>query len=107
MTTKNTLRKEILEKRKLLLVQEQQEAENSLFQLWSTIKDSYKTDKVALYCAVNGEISTNRIISSLITEGSECFLPIISKNKKDKSLEFALFNEKDSLAVNRFGIQEP
>ena len=107
MTTKNTLRKEILEKRKLLLVQEQQEAENSLFQLWSTIKDSYKTDKVALYYAVNGEISTNRIISSLITEGSECFLPIISKNKKDKSLEFALFNEKDSLAVNRFGIQEP
>jgi len=88
-------------------VQEQQEAENSLFQLWSTIKDSYKTDKVALYYAVNGEISTNRIISSLITEGSECFLPIISKNKKDKSLEFALFNEKDSLAVNRFGIQEP
>ena len=107
MTTKNTLRKEILEKRKLLLVQEQQEAENSLFQLWSTIKDSYKTDKVALYYAVNGEISTNRIISSLITEGSECFLPIISKNKNDKSLEFALFNEKDSLAVNRFGIQEP
>ena len=68
MTTKNTLRKEILEKRKLLLVQEQQEAENSLFQ---------------------------------------CFLPIISKNKNDKSLEFALFNEKDSLAVNRFGIKEP
>ena len=107
MTTKNTLRNQILEKRKLLLEQEQQDAEDSLFQLWSTIEDFYDADKVALYYPVNGEIRTNRIISSLITEGSECFLPIIAKDKGDKSLEFALFNEGNSLAVNRFGIPEP
>ena len=31
----------------------------------------------------------------------------VTTKLQNKSLEFALFNEKDSLAVNRFGIQEP
>ena len=53
MNTKNNLRKQTLKKRNSLLEKERLDAEKSLFQSWNAIKDSYKTDKVALYWALN------------------------------------------------------
>ncbi len=107
MNTKDSLRKEISLKRKSLSKKERLDSEKSLVQLWESVGDSYNTNKVALYWPVNGEILTTSLISYFFQDGSECFLPIISKDEKNKRIEFALFKEKSSLAKNRFGIPEP
>jgi 5-formyltetrahydrofolate cyclo-ligase len=107
MNTKDSLRKEISLKRKSLSKKERLDSEKSLVQLWESVGDSYKTNKVALYWPVNGEISTNSLISNFLKDGSECFLPIISQDKKNKILEFALFEIDNPLTNNRFDIPEP
>jgi len=107
MNTKDSLRKEISLKRKSLLEKERLDSEKSLVQLWESVGDSYKTNKVALYWPVNGEILTNSLISYFFKDGSECFLPVISKDEENKRIEFALFKEQSSLTKNRLGIPEP
>ncbi len=94
-------------KRKSLSKKERLDSEKSLVQLWESVGDSYNTNKVALYWPVNGEISTISLISNFLKDGSECFLPIISQNKKNKILEFALFEIDNPLTNNRFDIPEP
>ena len=93
MKTKDNLRKHIFQKRKSLLEKERLDAEKSLFQLWNSIKELYKINKVALYWSINGEISTRSLISYFLEEGSECFLPVISEDKENKTLEFALLED--------------
>ena len=97
MNTKNNLRKQTLKKRNSLLEKERLDAEKSLFQSWNAIKDSYKTDKVALYWAVKGEILTNSLINHFLEQGSECFFPVVSNNKANKNLDFAFFEKENPL----------
>ena len=52
-------------------------------------------------------ILTTLLISYFFQDGSECFLPIISEDEKNKRIEFALFKEQSPLTKNRFGIPEP
>lgn len=107
MNTKNNLRKQTLKKRNSLSEKERLDAEKSLFQSWNAIKDSYKTDKVALYWAVKGEILTNSLINHFLEQGSECFFPVVSNNKANKNLDFAFFEKENPLNKNRFDIPEP
>ena len=107
MNTKNSLRKQISLKRKSLSKKDRLDSEESLVHLWNSIADSYKANKVALYWPTNGEISTNLLISYFLKGGSKCFLPIISQDKENKTLEFALFDKDNPLTNNRFGIPEP
>ena len=107
MNTKHSLRKKISLKRKSLSKKERLDSEKSLVQLWESAGGSYKTNKVALYWPVNGEILTYSLISYFFKNGSECFLPVISQDKENKILEFALFEKDNPLTNNRFGIPEP
>ena len=107
MITKDSLRKHTYLTRKNLSEKERSISEASLVQLWDSVKDPYKAKKVALYCSVNGEISTNSLISNFLKDGCECFLPVISKDKKNKILKFSPYEKDSPLIKNRFGIQEP
>ena len=107
MNTKDSLRKEISLKRKNLSKKERLESEESLVQLWESVGDSYKKNKVALYWPINGEVATNALISYFFSNGSKCFLPVISNNEENKLIDFALFEEQSRLVKNRFGIPEP
>ncbi len=107
MNTKDSLRKEISLKRKNLSKKERLDSEKSLVQLWESVGDSYKKNKVALYWPINGEVATNALISYFFSNGSKCFLPVISNNEENKLIDFALFEEQSSLVKNRFGIPEP
>ena len=107
MNTKDSLRKEISLKRKNLSKKERLDSEESLVQLWESVGDSYKKNKVALYWPINGEVATNALISYFFSNGSKCFLPIISNNEENKLIDFALFEEQSRLVKNRFGIPEP
>ncbi len=107
MNTKDSLRKEISLKRKNLSKKERLDSEESLVQLWESVGDSYKQNKVALYWPINGEVATNALISYFFSNGSKCFLPVISNNEENKLIDFALFEEQSRLVKNRFGIPEP
>ena len=107
MNTKDSLRKEISLKRKNLSKKERLDSEKSLLQLWEFVGDSYKKNKVALYWPINGEVATNALISYFFSNGSKCFLPVISSNEGNKLIDFALFEEQSRLVKNRFGIPEP
>ena len=107
MNTKDSLRKEISLKRKNLSKKERLDSEESLVQLWESAGDSYKQNKVALYWPINGEVATNALISYFFSNGSKCFLPVISNNEENKLIDFALFEEQSRLVKNRFGIPEP
>ena len=107
MNTKDSLRKEISLKRKNLSKKERLDSEKSLLQLWESIGGSYKKNKVALYWPINGEVATNALISYFFSNGSKCFLPVISNNEENKLIDFALFEEQSRLVKNRFGIPEP
>ena len=107
MNTKNYLREQTLKKRDSLLEKEKMDAEKSLFQLWNTVKDSHKTDKIALYWAVKGEVLTDSLINHFLEQGSECYFPVVSNNKENKNLDFAFFEKENSLKKNRFDIPEP
>ena len=107
MNTKDGLRKEISLKRKSLSKKERLDSEKSLVQLWESVGGSYNTNKVALYWPINGEVATNALISYFFSNGSKCFLPVISNNEGNKLIDFALFEEQSRLVKNRFGIPEP
>jgi len=107
MNTKDSLRKEISLKRKNLSKKERLDSEKSLLQLWESVGGSYKKNKVALYWPINGEVATNALISYFFSNGSKCFLPVISNNEENKLIDFALFEEQSRLVKNRFGIPEP
>ena len=107
MNTKDSLRKEISLKRKNLSKKERLDSEESLVQLWESVGDSYKKNKVALYWPINGEVATNALISYFFSNGSKCFLPVISNNEENKLIDFALFEVLFRLVKNRFVIPEP
>jgi len=107
MNTKASLREQISLKRKSLSEKERLESGESLLKLWKSIEGLYRTKKIALYWPVNGEISTNTLISYLLKDGSKCFLPIIAQDKENNMLEFAPFEVDSPLTNNRFDISEP
>ena len=107
MNTKDSLRRHVYLTRKNLSEEERSISEVSLVQLWDSVKDSYKVNKIALYWSVNGEISTYSLISDFLKNGSECFLPVISNDRENKVLEFSLYEKESPLIKNKFGIPEP
>ena len=107
MNTKASLREQVFLKRKSLSEKERLESGESLVKLWKSIEGLYRTKKIALYWPVNGEISTNSLISYFLKDGSKCFLPIIAQDKENKILEFAPFWVDSPLTNNRFNISEP
>ena len=107
MNTKHSLREQIYSKRRRLSKKERLDSETSILRIWDSVNDSYIANKIALYWSVNGEISTNSLISYFIKNGSECFLPVISNDKENKHLEFSLYEKESHLIKNRFGIPEP
>ena len=59
--------------------------------------------RIALYCSVNNEVTTEQIIKHLWAENKELFLPIIKFNQ----LMFGSYKSGDNLNNNKFGIPEP
>ena len=59
--------------------------------------------RIAIYCSVNNEVTTEQIIKHLWAENKELFLPIIKYNQ----LMFGSYKSGDNLNNNKFGIPEP
>ena len=60
--------------------------------------------RVAVYLPANGEMDTGPLVASCRRQGKSLYLPVI---RDDRSLEFALWLEREAMTANRFGIPEP
>ena len=99
----NNLRTRIKEKRGQLSSDNVDRLGEAIFRniLDSNILNDKK--RIALYCSVNNEVTTEQIIKHLWAENKELFLPIIKLNQ----LMFGSYKSGDNLNNNKFGIPEP
>ncbi len=104
MPTKEILRETLRAQRRALgKVEREEKASQLAFQI-SQLALWPRCGQIALYFASDGEIDPKYIASSAKNSGKEVFLPIVKKNR---FLEFALWQDGAALCVNRFGIPEP
>ncbi|MBV06331.1 MAG: 5-formyltetrahydrofolate cyclo-ligase [Gammaproteobacteria bacterium] len=107
MNDKLTLRRKTILKRDNLSKESRVNSEISLGLMWDEVKSKFKHKRAALYWPVNNEISTKSLIKNLLTERSECYLPVVSEDKDNKYMEFKYFTKKNKFTRNRFSIPEP
>lgn len=62
-----------------------------------------QADRIAAYCAVNGEIGLNTLIDHALAEGKEIYLP----NLDQQALRFAPYFHGQKMRINRFRLPEP
>lgn|GEM_PF-25476 len=102
---KHKLREELIRKRKGLesdyVRDKSEEVYEKLFEAVSFENDH----NIGLYFSKDNEVSTEKIISSLLRAGKRVFLPAI--RIKEKELEFREIKGIDDLENASFGIKEP
>jgi 5-formyltetrahydrofolate cyclo-ligase len=64
-----------------------------------------KSALISCYLARENEFETSAIISTIWQAKKNCYLPVMMQDKNH--LQFALYNQDDTLKLGRFGIQEP
>ncbi len=61
-------------------------------------------DHIAIYLAVQGEVTTDELIKATWQANKKIYLPVV---QGDGTLQFSLHQENDTLIKNRYGILEP
>ena len=101
-----TLRKHIREQRNNLDLHEQRK---NAWQLQKRLKqDPYfkKSQHIAIYLPVQGEIGTMPVIQEALDQGKHVYLPILMPFLHNR-LWFAPFTLQTPMRINKFGIPEP
>ena len=107
MNKKQTLREELVSRRKKLSSQELEDSAESIKSIWNKTKNNFVQKNVGFYWPVSGEISPVPIIKELLIGGSKCYLPMISDDKKNRNLTFRQFTSTEDTRKNIFNILEP
>lgn len=98
------LRRELRAKRRALSEVKQAQAADALCKQIINSAEFLRAKRIAFYLPSDGEISLLPTIREAQARGKQCFLPII---RKDKKLDFGLYQVGDVLVDNRYGIAEP
>ena len=103
---KQELRKELLEKRDLLPMNERLEKSSAIFSILKE-SDIYKNaSNVMLYIDFRSEVSTKEIINDLLEREKRVFIPLTVPETRQMIISELLDMEKD-LALGNFGVLEP
>lgn len=97
------LRKAILARRGALSAKEQAIAGNSIQDTFLATPEYLAAGSVALYCAVNNEVSTEKVIDHALLTGKLLFLPAVEGD----TMFFRRINDRQDLVKGRFGIMQP
>ena len=62
-----------------------------------------QADRLAAYCAVNGEIGLNPVIEDALARGKEIYLP----NLDQQALRFSPYFHDQKMRINKFRVPEP
>ena len=108
MATDNpqSIRKRINRQRRKLSTAEQQQASLQLAHRLSHQPDFIRSQRIAAYLAVNGEMSLQPVIDMALSMGKKVYLPVLLPFMEGR-LWFARYRHGDRLVRNRFGIPEP
>ena len=104
MNKKQTLREELVSRRKKLSSQELEDSADSIKSIWNKTKNNFVQKNVGFYWPASGEISPVPIIKELLIGGSKCYLPVISEDKKNRNLTFRQFTSTEDARKNIFNI---
>ena len=105
-TLRNQLRQQIRKTRANLTALQQQQAEDSITQQALALIEERNAQHIALYISFDGEISTEKLIKILWTQGKQVYLPVLHPFKPNHLL-FLRYLPDTPMCQNKFGIWEP
>lgn len=79
------------------------EAAEKLGVLICSLPEYSRANRIAVYFAVNGEISLDFVIDQALLQGKQIYLP----NLDQKSLRFSPYTRQQKMRINRFKLPEP
>lgn len=100
---KATLRKAILARRLALSAKEKSVADDAIQDAFLATSEYAAASSVALYCAVNNEVSTDKVIDHTLLAGKGLFLPAVEGGE----MFFRQVTTREDLVNGRFGIMQP
>ena len=100
---KSELRKRLRERRRQLTAEQQHIAANGIVEQFTTLPELASATRIALYYAVDGEVSTAPLAQWARDNGKQPYLPVV----EGESLRFAEWQSDSQLTANQFGIGEP
>lgn len=104
--SKSALRRQMRNKRRSLSQQQQTQASIRLkTTLFSNLRYR-KSQRIALYLANDGEVSTQKIIDHCWQQNVDVYLPVLNPLKKGHLL-FVHYQPDSIMRTNRYGIKEP
>ena len=78
-------------------------AAEALFRKVSGLDEYQKSTHIAVYFAVNGEISLQPVIDHVLSQGKKIYLP----NLDHQSLRFSPYFHEQKMRINKFRLPEP
>jgi len=99
------IRDKIRENRQNLAESFQIAAAKKVSSIITSLEIFKESEKIAVYCAIRGELDPHPITEQAWLEQKKCYLPITDFNKGQ--LIFTKFAKNSLLVKNRYGISEP
>lgn len=104
---RGALRAQLRQRRQELSPQQQIKAGQRLAGVVNTLKSFQCSQRLAVYLANDGEISTEAIISSAWSQGKTCYLPVLLNGDHTPPMAFLRYQPDTLLQKNCYGIPEP
>jgi len=108
--TARQIRRESRERRRSLSGAEQRRASEALARLMTREPLFWRSQRIALYIATDGEIDPFPLLAAAAHLGKACYLPHLKPDlsaTSSRELWFLRYAPGDPLAANRYGILEP
>jgi 5-formyltetrahydrofolate cyclo-ligase len=99
----NELRKRNRELRARLDAESLELAARNLGERICALPEYQRSERIAAYFAVNGEISLDTVIDLALSQGKQIFLP----NLDQKTLRFSPYSRDQKMRINKFKLPEP
>jgi 5-formyltetrahydrofolate cyclo-ligase len=106
MDNRQTLRRDIRQRRRALSPQQQQLASEHLCQRLARQPLFLRSKRIALYLPNDGEIDPTPLLHTALVRNKQCYLPVL-KPGSENTLWFVRYQQDTPLHHNRFGIPEP
>ncbi len=103
LSDRNTTRQRIRRMRQEFRNDDRLRAESAVAERLSRISPMHRARHIAIYFAVDGELSLDEFATSAARRGQCLYAPVIS----DDEIQFRLFSTRTPMTPNRFGIPEP
>lgn len=104
--SRQDLRRQLRERRRALTPSEQAQASQWLLRKLMSVPQVLRSQHIALYWAMDGEIDLAPVAEQLWKMGKHCYLPVLHPHQ-ERQLWFVKYLPDSPLKPNRFKIPEP